>query len=143
MDSPASRFSPSAAGDPTVWNLPGSTLYWGKRTAQAFAATPQLEGLDPLQCLYRFLRARVDFQSKPILRRFGFPIQFKDNWFRLAWLPRTTKYGDDYPAGWERAWHGSKMESLYSIAVHGILFQVRTLQEEKGFVWQCAGGVSA
>ena len=72
-----------------------------------------------------FLSARTAANGRTLDRLVGSPEFMPDRWVRLPWLP----FGgpDELPrfsgAGWVRAWHGTKMEALYSSAYHGQLVE--------------------
>ncbi len=79
-----------------------------------------------LDAMWQFLRLTVDAQGKCLNDLVGFPVAQDDCWFGSQCL--ALKDGEDRPlaaAGWERAWHGTKLEAIYSIAFHGRLFCIR------------------
>ena len=71
-----------------------------------------------------FLRVRRGPDGKPVSELIGNPQAMDEAWFRCKWL------GTDNAAiapgtnpHWEPAWHGCKLEALYSIMYHGELFE--------------------
>ena len=72
-----------------------------------------------------------------MLERLGKPETKENGWYRLEWLDgeagenavAEAGEGDSVEAGgasrWKRAWHGSKLEGLYSILFHGRLLESR------------------
>ena len=74
--------------------------------------------------MMNFLRKRYGPDGNSVLDRLGQVVPQQNGWFRMAWLD----YDHDTEAalsraGWETAFHGSKMEALYSILYHGQLLE--------------------
>lgn len=77
-----------------------------------------------------FLQARLCADGQPILERLESAqeqgrgwhrLQFRD--FETAALPAQSQAAGGWPAEWSRAWHGCKLEALYSILFHGRLLE--------------------
>ena len=69
------------------------------------------------------MRLRADSRGVSLDHLVGIPQPKEDHWFRLHWLalPFVQEQALEQQ-GRVRAWHGSKLEALYSIAYHGALF---------------------
>ena len=108
------------------WNDPSATIYWGKKAISLFSQSPWHSSLTETQTLspfYHFCRCRQSLGGQSIVRRFQSPVSHPHQWYRLQWIP----HPNDVPrfaaaADWEVAWHGTKLEALYSTAVYGRLF---------------------
>ena len=78
--------------------------------------------------IIRFLAKRKDAEGRPVIERLGSPQPQADGWWRLRWLEFTD---DDILMlerhGLDKAWHGCKLEALYSILYHGRLRESRKL----------------
>ncbi|CAE7500668.1 unnamed protein product [Symbiodinium sp. CCMP2592] len=56
---------------------------------------------------------------------------YNDGWWRIPWIPMEDSQRELLrKGGWQRGWHGCKMEALYSIIYHGELFP--SSDESKG-----------
>ena len=71
------------------------------------------------------LRARKNSQGVSLDTLVGQPEFMPDRWIRLPWLPfgGSKALARLTSARWKRAWHGSKMEALHSIAYYGQLVE--------------------
>ena len=113
-------FRCSAHGLPKHWNK--GTPFGGQRTRRRFLEVPNAR-VNPASMM-NFLRKRYGPDGNPVLDRLGEVVPQQNGWFRMAWLD----YDHDTEAalsraGWETAFHGSKMEALYSILYHGQLLE--------------------
>ena len=104
-------------GTPAEWNQP-TGMYWGKHAKKFFqnkswghlVESPATPNIDALLC---FLHERN------ILHKLCAPVAHDDGWWRMHWAGlRLTDVVQD---GWLRAWHGTKIESIWSIVHHGCL----------------------
>ena len=75
-----------------------------------------------------FLDLRLGFTRRPISQLLGIPAAKEGGWFRCEWLPfQETPLAENSlvsgggPADWHRAWHGCKIEALYSVMCEGRL----------------------
>ncbi|CAE7910915.1 unnamed protein product [Symbiodinium necroappetens] len=74
-----------------------------------------------LRVLVWFMCFRLDPSQAP----------YSDGWWRIPWMPMEDTYRKLLrQGGWQRGWHGCKMEALYSIIYHGELFP--SSDESKG-----------
>ena len=119
------QFNPEAFGSPADWNARSAYLTWNRRQAQNFAAMLYpATASERLADFYTFLDCRSDRARRPLSLNCAPPLQKESGWFRLPWLPSG---GDAVAAvleaeGWVRAWHGTKLEALYSHIFFGRLF---------------------
>jgi len=116
-------FSPYAAGKPADWTDSSRTLWWGPRTQHCF---PRGRGEVSVHKFMDFLRLRACRDGTTADTFFGPPeSRGKAGWFRLPWA--FSESWINRPAipparSWEKtAWHGTKVEALYSIIYHGKL----------------------
>ena len=115
-------------GVPRDWNRRDAEVYWGARTRARYfrnhggihrSAAPDID------IFLEFLHQRN------ILDKFYHPDYHEGGWYRLHWKGMHNMWqvkGD----GWMRAWHGIKLEALYSIAEHGYLFESSDCNQEAG-----------
>ena len=59
-------------------------------------------------------------QDEPISNLIGYPGATGGPWYRCAWLLYSENIymnlgHSTFPANWQVAWHGTRMEALYSI----------------------------
>ena len=116
----APAFDAEASGSSAHWNAAGP-LSWGNRTTAAFPAPPGAKA--DINTMLAFLRQRHDRDGIPVLERLEEPEEYQEGWWRLP-LKQDPSLADP-PEDWPRAWHGSKVEALYSTMIHG-------LQESRG-----------
>jgi hypothetical protein len=115
-----------ANGSAEKWN--SETSFWGQRTMKIHPAPNAIPVVvDVNNFIHHFLHNRLDCDGKPVTYKLGQP-QFIENGccWRVPWksfdealLPPTQAPG--VKANWMRAWHGTKLEALYSIIYHGQL----------------------
>ena len=131
-------FDNEAMGSPFVWNNLVATLYWGNKTKRKFEPIPGAE-VD-VNRVMEFLEKRFGPEGEPVSRLVGEPEPDGSGWYRLPWLafegenslPATSTSGSGR-SDWQRAWHGCKFESLYSIMYHGRLAASRDSGEGERF----------
>eukprot|EP00930_Biecheleria_cincta_P067929 TRINITY_DN548_c1_g2_i1.p1 TRINITY_DN548_c1_g2~~TRINITY_DN548_c1_g2_i1.p1 ORF type:complete len:1108 (+),score=152.38 TRINITY_DN548_c1_g2_i1:117-3440(+) len=102
------------------WSLNGKNL--------PFRKTPSGTYADPGQMLRKMLESRPGPQNVSLLQRLGPPLRHEDGWFSFAWVEFTLEAKTKLEAHggtWKQAWHGSKLEALYSILYHKHLFASR------------------
>lgn len=122
-------FDPNVArGTPALWNKV-NTFGWGWNAKRYFpkkegAAAPRVEINDFLG----FLDKRLGQDGQPVSHKLGVPEPHPDGWWRLPWkafdeaaLPKEPLGEWETEAIWMRAWHGTKIEALFSIMYHGRL----------------------
>merc|ERR1711971_1383287 len=73
---------------------------------------------------YSFLEGRP-LNKKNLYHKFGLPTRQEHGWFRFRWRDFDLQELKKEVGRWKRAWHGCKLEALYSIAYHGQLFESR------------------
>ena len=122
------HFDPFARGFPTDWNrLEDNTLIWSEGTRQYFEALSAARGVAPrvdICAVLRFLHLRTGPDGLPVALRLGPPVPQEDGWTKLRWLDLTDEERTRLETeGWERAWHGSKVEAMYSMLYHGRLLE--------------------
>ena len=137
-------FRPDARGVPADWNAgdharrrsPEAGLYWGRRTriellgpgapggrtAPSARAKEAPRAQADINAMLEFLRIRKGPDGQPVLGLLGPPRRQEDGWYSLQWKQFTkSKQKELGHVGWERPWHGCKLEALYSILYHGRL----------------------
>ena len=73
-----------------------------------------------------FLRCRLGCDGAPVLEDLARPEYQGEGWWRCRWLPLTEQELHTLVSkGWCRAWHGTKIEAMYSILYHGRVFESR------------------
>ena len=120
------EFSDEARGTPADWNR--NNILWCRRNKQQFEqeieSARQDQPVVNIATIERFLSKRKDAEGRPVRARLGAPQAQADGWVRLRWIACTD---DDIlkleQNGWGVAWHGSKLEALYSICFHGEVFE--------------------
>ena len=105
--------------------------------AGPFPATPN----EQLADFYTFLNCRSDSGGRPLSIHFAPPLEKESGWFRLPWLPSG---GDSVSTvleaeGWVRAWHGTKLEALYSQIFFGRLFYSSNTEARERFFTEAPG----
>lgn len=131
-------FDSEACGNPGIWNDLAHVYYWNRKTVKLCPdyLNPRA---DPLSAL-DFLKRRPGPDGKPIADRLGPPEDRGDRWFRCEWIgPGGGEVAKLEEAGWVRAWHGCKMESLYSILHLGRLVDSRDRERGDRFFEGAAG----
>ena len=111
------QFDPHAFGTPEDLNARSSYATWNRRQALQYEPGPFLvTPCERLSDFYTFLDCRSDSEGLPLSRRFGSALEVEPQWFRLQWLPAGGDAVLDAleSEGWVRAWHGTKLEALYS-----------------------------
>ena len=92
----------------------------------------------------KFLPLRQTKEGFPLTVLLGQPVGQPDGWYRIPWINFSSEklaletlgqYSlvEDGKADWQRAWHGTKIEALYSIMYHGKLAATHSL--ERGDRW--------
>ena len=134
--SDALGFDPAVANGsqqhPAVANGTSAST-WNKYTMKTYFPKEDEEGsAAPLVEIRGFLcfldNKRPGPDGLPISRKLGQPEPQANGWWRLPWISfdeaalPTEPLGEwDTEATWNRAWHGTKIEALYSIMYHGKL----------------------
>ena len=126
-------FAEEARGTPKEWNfLHGIEIkheVWKKkRNFERFPDKPGMQA-DPLRVIRQFLKTRPGPKDENLFEKLGPPLRHDDGWFCFEWLPERGDWEMDLPSAWEIAWHGCKVEALYSIMYHGRLFESRKKNE--------------
>ena len=118
-------FDPTACGGPRHWNddKNRSYGYWKNRSSKQFQG---VEAPD-VSVIQSFLRMRPDAVGQPVLKKLGPPTAMGEGWHRLP----VVAFDADACQGWERAWHGCKVEAVYSILYHGQLAESRLVPGER------------
>lgn len=126
-------FQPDCHGVPADWNIadsapkssPESGLFWGKKARKQLwgSETGGAMGAQAdINAMLEFLRMRKGPDGRPVLSLLGPPLKQEDGWYSLQWKQfNRTRQKQDGLAKWVRAWHGCKLEALYSILYHGRL----------------------
>ena len=129
LSEPIPEFSQWARGWPKDWNAPDnlpkdserSALFWGKSAKQIFNSHPRPAAAD-INTMLEFLERREGPDGRPVRALLGPPVRQQDNWFSLNWFGNDTSRTIQSGKGnWCRAWHGCKLEALYSILYDGRL----------------------
>lgn len=130
-------FSEKACGTAKHWNAPDTAdkntelaaLYWSQNGRNLpFQRTPFGTHADAGQLLSRFLETRPGPGGVSLLQRLGLPLRHEDGWFSFSWaeFDLDAKANLEKNGGkWKQAWHGFKIEALYSILYHKKLFASR------------------
>jgi len=115
-------FDDNARGTANDWNYVQEKVSWGAKGYKAFGGTssrpPRATTYPRISVIEKFLTLRLDEDGRPILHRLG-PPQPKDNgWWCFPWIGAdglaASRVQQRIDAGWARAWHGTKLEALYS-----------------------------
>jgi hypothetical protein len=122
------HFHAGAMGTPSDWNDKKNYLVWNNRNLKLFPQAAQTS-ID-ISKFIDFLSLRPDRDGHPISESIGEPQYMESGWFRCNWLdfnedtlPANSSAGG--LADWQRAWHGCKIEGLYSIMYHRKLWESR------------------
>ena len=109
-----------ANGTPTQWCR--DTIYWGKRTKKNYFANV-ISTVPDINDFLSFLHMRLGPDGRPVTYKLGEPQEIEIGLWRLPWKDFEEPTGAMGPrdGSWERAWHGTKLEALYSIMFHGQL----------------------
>eukprot|EP00929_Paragymnodinium_shiwhaense_P084786 TRINITY_DN45376_c0_g1_i3.p1 TRINITY_DN45376_c0_g1~~TRINITY_DN45376_c0_g1_i3.p1 ORF type:complete len:544 (-),score=105.98 TRINITY_DN45376_c0_g1_i3:58-1689(-) len=120
-------FSPDAAGGPATWNKVDTEaeVYWGRKGRRQFGG-PCKARADICAMIYEFGMTRHDPRGQPLTVLLCPPVPTKDGWVRFA--IRSSVQPD--AGNWQRAWHGCKLEAVFSILYHGELLE--STPEEEG-----------
>jgi len=125
----------AACGTPQLWNE-AKTFGWGKKSSWYFPKEVEEAKVD-IQRFLNFLFLRLGRDGRPLTSLLGSPEVKPDGWFRIPWaafdakaLPEDSpgEMAFDGKAEWQRAWHGPKLEGLYSIMYHGKLAASRNAE---------------
>lgn len=119
----------AARGTPKNWNN-ARKCNWGKKVRRWY---PSVKGaMVDINKIVSFLFKRPGPDGRAVMEKIGGPAPYVDGWFRCPWLDfhednlRTESPGAlaavPGKADWQRAWHGCKIEGLYSIMYYGNLF---------------------
>lgn len=114
-------FSNNCHGGPNHWNQAGKTLWWGKRAKAELIRmnrdrVTSVSTKPDVNSILKFLDNRCG------VHKLCRPDYHFDGWYRLQWkeLP-DAEMKLLRQQGWKRAWHGTKLEALYSIVETGYL----------------------
>jgi len=123
-------FDERARGTPRDWNDVQPFVRWGNKAYRKFGGkwgVPPVPMTTPrIEVVEKFLSLRLDAEGEPVRARIGKPEEKNQGWWRFPWLGADgcgpIRADVCAGAGWERAWHGTKLEGLYSTMYHGRLF---------------------
>lgn len=119
------RFYEGALGTPRYWNNRPKPCYWSHQLRQRFQ--PDAGGVVDPSRFMDFLALRMDCGGKPIRDKIGDPADQGAGWYRCQWRAfdeaalLTEGFAQQIQPRWATAWHGCKLEALYSIMYHGRL----------------------
>lgn len=129
-------FNVHAKGLPSAWHAHHNNQVWNRRLALAAKKSHDAAEQRPdISDFISFLGRRKDKCGNPIQALFDKPqlvTMLEGDWYRFPWiafsdaeLPTTSQGGLAYEldgkASWVTAWHGIRMEALYSICFHGFV----------------------
>jgi hypothetical protein len=119
-------FDDEARGAPEIWNQMHNVHTWGKKSRWYFTKVPDAR-VDVTKFV-KFLKLRRTKGRRPISSLVMSPLPQADGWWRMGWKAfqenPTTSSSSTGPAvehDWQKAWHGCKIQALYSIMYHGEL----------------------
>ena len=123
----APLFNEAAKGEPLDWHDRANFKHWRTTDMQTF--TRVVGAVVKVEKVIDFLSMRLGFDGKPVASRLE-PAEFKgDGWYRLcvrafsdADLPKQSAGTRSKDSDWQHAFHGQKIEGLYSTLCHGCLF---------------------
>ena len=128
-----------AHGTPKDWNEAAS-LTWNTKVRKLFSGS---EGATVnVRKVIQFFALRPDAEGHAVSAKLGEPQWIEEGgWFYAPWKPfveadlPTASLGQwNYGvADWQVAWHGSKLEALYSIMYHGRLYASRDAERGERF----------
>jgi len=147
----------AAVGTPYHWNKLAAVRHWGNKCKKRLAdVLPEAAAAVDWRKVKEFLEKRIGPDGLPISTRLAWPpettmVGGKDeepaqHWFRCAWkgfsagdLPMESPGEWSKKAEWVKAWHGCKVEALYSIMYHGQLRESRNAGRGERFFGQFPG----
>lgn len=122
-------FDSGCCGGPSDWNPdPGAedaNVHWGKGGCKKLGIVQRAREPADIHVFEAFLNKRPGPDGVPVRRRLGAARTEGGGWFRLAWMQEGRRAeqdgGQELPrcGNWSRAWHGCKLESVYSILFNG------------------------
>jgi len=130
------RLSAQACGGPKDWNKPDTlpkshpqhALFWSKDAVTRRLNLPSNEEQREvdLNVIIAFLQSRLGLVGEEISSSLRPPIRLYNGWVRfpVQHLTDTAWPGyqrEPYGHGWERAWHGCKLEGVFSMLHEGRL----------------------
>ena len=114
-------FDLNADGNPERWQDTHRTIQWNRRTSRQFEG--QADGPPDVLEVYQFLQQRNTATGHPLTDLIDGPQEYLNNWFRNEVVGVARACPRPH---WQRAWHGTCFESLYSILYHGRLLESGT-----------------
>lgn len=137
-------FYEGCVGTPFLWNYLANKRHWSKKTKRFFQSVPGAQ-VDIARAI-RFLELRHGPDGEPVSKLLGKPTGDGQGFFRFPWsafqgeasLPSISTSGQGR-SDWQRAWHGCKFESLYSIMYHGRLAESRDSEQGDRFKSRAPG----
>jgi hypothetical protein len=142
-------FDPEARGTPHHWNHVIKTRVWGKKTRHlgTFNESAQVD----VGKVIKFLHRRLDSTGKPVTQFLGHFVDMSrgraPGWYRGEWLGGVPSSGtlllsgglDAEEPDWQKAWHGCRLEALYSIMCHGGLMASKSRARGERFFADAPG----
>ena len=124
-------FDPDSHGTPLHWNASDSAargsddaaLFWGSATKRYFDKSFRMRKVaeqQPLENIANFLHGRWLRNYGTLLDVLAPPVYQGDGWYKCVYRPFDS-HSLPSPSTWETAWHGCKLEALYSIIFDGHL----------------------
>lgn len=141
------KFDDKAHGTPMEWNVKVMPWAWNKKKIKWYFDMPKVATVD-IRKFKKFLALRQSRDGRQLIDLLGEPEPMGDGAFRCAWkdfpgdanMPEETTGDWEGKADWQRAWHGCKLEALYSIMFHGRLRASNSASGGDRF-WKEAPGV--
>ena len=106
-------YDPSCCGGPWAWNRPDAQRSWSKKLSREFDSRrggPRRVAEPNIDTVLAFLHQRrvLDKLCRPVFKGEG--------WYRLRWKSLPDEEAQKLQRhGWEKAWHGTKIQALFSI----------------------------
>ncbi len=124
-------FGPDYHGTPLHWNAwesaargsDDAALFWGSATKRYFDKSFRMRKVaeqQPLENIANFLHGRWLRNYGTLLDVLAPPVYQGDGWYKCVYRPFDS-HSLPSPSTWETAWHGCKLEALYSIIFDGHL----------------------
>lgn len=141
-ESEVPAYDPAAAGSPKVWNYSANFFTWNKYEKKKYKRVPvKADFLN----IHRFFLVRPTVTGSSIALLLGEPEPHPGGWFRCPWLPFVGEanlpkesngaHAWKGRAEWAKAWHGSKIEALYSIMYRGRLEPSMSIGRGDRYLW--------
>ena len=123
-------YDPSCCGGPWEWNRKEAQSSWSRKAFREFdqrRSGPRRVAEPNINTVLVFLHQRC------VLHKLCRPVFHGKGWYRLHWKSLSGKDAQKLECdGWLKAWHGTKIEALYSILFQERLAESSDADEDSG-----------